>query len=136
MSFAEELHKLDELRTRGVLSDAEFQRAKQRLLDGPPLPPVGQAPGVTALNAFRRSVTDKWIGGVCGGLAKLTGIERSNLRQTGMADGFIITRIDKTIVAKPADVKALLENAENSSGVLVEGVYPDGRKAYYPIGPE
>jgi len=75
MSLAEELHKLDELRTRGVLSEPEFQRAKERLLDGPAPPPLGQAPGVTALNAFRRSVTDKWIGGVCGGLAKLTGIE-------------------------------------------------------------
>ena len=34
MSLADELHKLDELRTRGVLSDDEFQRAKQRMLDG------------------------------------------------------------------------------------------------------
>ena len=73
--------------------------------------------------------------GIAGG-AKISGLRNSDLAQTGMADGFIITRIDKTIVAKPADVKALLENAENSSGVLVEGVYPDGRKAYYPIGPE
>jgi phage shock protein PspC (stress-responsive transcriptional regulator) len=75
MSLAEELHQLDELRTRGVLSDSEFQRAKQRLLDGPPVPPAGQAPGVSAINAFRRSSTDKWIGGVCGGLARLTGID-------------------------------------------------------------
>ena len=73
--------------------------------------------------------------GIVGG-AKISGVRNSDLAQTGIADGFIITRIDKTIVGKPADVKALLENAENSSGVLVEGVYPDGRKAYYPIGPE
>jgi phage shock protein C len=75
MSFAEELHKLDELRSRGVLSDAEFQRAKQRLLDGPAQAPAGQAPAVSVINSFRRSSTDKWIGGVCGGLAKLTGID-------------------------------------------------------------
>jgi phage shock protein PspC (stress-responsive transcriptional regulator) len=74
MSLAEELNKLDELRSRGVLSEPEFQRAKQRLLDGPP-PPLGQAPAVSAINSFRRSPTDKWIGGVCGGLAKLTGID-------------------------------------------------------------
>ena len=75
MSLAEELHKLDELRARGVLSDDEFARAKQRLLDGP-LPPLrSNVPVVAALNAFRRSATDKWIAGVCGGLAKLTGIE-------------------------------------------------------------
>ena len=75
MSLAEELHRLDELRARGVLSDAEFQRAKQRLLDGPPAPPAGQAPAVSVINSFRRSLTDKWIGGVCGGLAGLTGID-------------------------------------------------------------
>ena len=75
MSLAEELHKLDELRARSVLSDAEFQRAKQRLLDGPLPPSHSSVPAVAALNAFRRSATDKWIAGVCGGLAKLTGIE-------------------------------------------------------------
>ena len=75
MSLADELHKLEELRTRGVLSDAEFARTKQRLLDGPLPPAANPVPVVAALNAFRRSATDKWIAGVCGGLAKLTGIE-------------------------------------------------------------
>ncbi len=75
MSLADELHKLDDLRTRGVLSDEEFQRAKQRLLDAATLHPASDVPVVAALNNFRRSSTDKWIGGVCGGLARLTGIE-------------------------------------------------------------
>ena len=74
MSLAEELHRLDELRSRGVLSEPEFQRAKQRLLDA--TPGAGSpAPGVAAINAFRRSATDKWIGGVCGGLARLSGLD-------------------------------------------------------------
>jgi phage shock protein PspC (stress-responsive transcriptional regulator) len=75
MSIADELTKLDALRSRGALSDAEFERAKQRLLDGPAPPPAGQAPGVSAINGFRRSATDKWLGGVCGGLATLTGLD-------------------------------------------------------------
>ena len=75
MSLSDELHKLDDLRARGVLSDAEFQRVKQRLLDGPLPPGPGHLPAVAALNALRRSSSDKWIAGVCGGLAKLTGIE-------------------------------------------------------------
>ena len=75
MSIADELHKLDELRARGVLSDAEFQRTKQRLLDGVHPLVASDVPAVAALNAFRRSSTDRWIGGVCGGLARLTGIE-------------------------------------------------------------
>ncbi|GAC1381061.1 MAG: trypsin-like peptidase domain-containing protein [Hymenobacter sp.] len=70
------------------------------------------------------------------GGAQITGIKGSNFRETGMADGFIITRIDKHVVNKPADVRNYLEEAKANSGALVEGVYPDGRKAYYPIGQE
>ncbi len=71
--------------------------------------------------------------GIEGG-AKITGIRESNFRETGIADGFIITRIDKNRVEKPQDVQRLLEAAKETDGALVEGVYPDGRKAYYPIG--
>jgi len=74
VSLADELHKLDELRFRGVLTDTEFGRAKQRLLDGPAaLPP--EASAVAAVNRFRRSSSDRWIGGVCGGLSVATGVE-------------------------------------------------------------
>lgn len=71
--------------------------------------------------------------GIEGG-AKISGIKGSNFRETGIADGFIITRIDKSKVTKPQDVQQLLEAAKENQGALVEGVYPDGRKAYYPIG--
>ena len=73
MSIADEIAKLDELRTRGVLSAEEFERAKARLLDGGHAPPV--PPSVDAINNLRRSATDSWIGGVCGGLGRATGIE-------------------------------------------------------------
>ncbi|GAB3234303.1 trypsin-like peptidase domain-containing protein [Hymenobacter seoulensis] len=71
--------------------------------------------------------------GIEGG-AKINGIKGSNFRETGIADGFIITRIDKNRVTKPQDVQRYLEAAKATDGALVEGVYPDGRKAYYPIG--
>jgi phage shock protein PspC (stress-responsive transcriptional regulator) len=73
MGLADELVRLDELRARGALSEEEFQRAKARLLDGPPSPP--DIPAVAAINRFRRSRSDRWIGGVCGGLAVVTGVE-------------------------------------------------------------
>ncbi len=73
MSIADEIAKLDELRTRGALTAEEFERAKARLLDGGPMPAA--PPSVDAINNLRRSVTDNWIGGVCGGLARATGIE-------------------------------------------------------------
>ncbi|UYZ62943.1 Do family serine endopeptidase [Hymenobacter weizhouensis] len=68
------------------------------------------------------------------GGVKISGVRSSNFRETGMADGFIITRIDKNRVSKPQDVQRYLEEAKENGGALVEGVYPDGRKAYYPIG--
>lgn len=68
------------------------------------------------------------------GGAKITNVKASEFKQTGMVDGFIITRIDKNKVEKPQDVERLLKGAENESGVLVEGTYPDGRRAFYPIG--
>ena len=72
MSLADELARLDELRSRGVLSEAEFARAKARLIDGPR---PGELPGAEALNRLRRSRSDRWIGGVCGGVAASTGVE-------------------------------------------------------------
>ena len=71
MSLAAELSKLEELRQRGALSELEFERAKARLLELPPSPP----PGLEAVNRLRRSRTDRWFGGVCGGLGRATGLE-------------------------------------------------------------
>ncbi|WP_246455486.1 Do family serine endopeptidase [Hymenobacter citatus] len=68
------------------------------------------------------------------GGVKITGIRSSNFRRTGIADGFIITEIDKHKVNKPQDVQRYLDAAKDSEGVLLKGVYPDGREAYYPIG--
>ena len=76
MSLADDLHKLDDLHTRGALSGDEFQRAKQRLLDGAAgASPFVAPPGLVAVNSFRRSRSDKWLGGVCGGLATITGLD-------------------------------------------------------------
>jgi phage shock protein PspC (stress-responsive transcriptional regulator) len=74
MGLTDEITRLDELRSRGVLTDEEFQRAKARLLDGQPGLAPGDAP-VAALNRLRRSRSDRWLGGVCGGIAVLTGVE-------------------------------------------------------------
>ncbi|MFD2246154.1 Do family serine endopeptidase [Pontibacter ruber] len=70
--------------------------------------------------------------GIDGG-AKITGVAKSKFRETGMKDGFIITKIDKYSVNVPGDVEKHLKNFDNGV-VYIEGVYPDGLKAYYPIG--
>jgi phage shock protein C len=80
MALSDELDKLDGLRQRGVLSDEEFARAKARLLDALPGAGTGASLGTgataaQALNGLRRSLADRWIGGVCAGMARATGVE-------------------------------------------------------------
>ncbi|MCI4429990.1 MAG: PspC domain-containing protein [Burkholderiales bacterium] len=77
MELSDELAKLQELHQRGALSDEEFARAKARLLGAPASPAdgLGQSPAIGALNALRRSRNDRWIAGVCGGIARATGVE-------------------------------------------------------------
>lgn len=71
MSMSDELSRLAELHQRGVLSEEEFARAKAHLLRAGP---SAEAPVVTAVNSLRRSRDDRWLGGVCGGIARLTGL--------------------------------------------------------------
>lgn len=67
--FADDLDRLSALHSNGKLSDEEFARAKDRVLGG------GQPEPVAAVNGLRRSRSERWIGGVCGGLARSTGLE-------------------------------------------------------------
>lgn len=73
MSEVEQLGKLGELHRSGVLSDAEFARAKARVLSGAA---AASAEGrvLAGVNALVRSRADRWIGGVCGGIARATGM--------------------------------------------------------------
>jgi phage shock protein C len=73
MTLSDDLNKLDELRARGALTDEEFTRAKERLLNTAGT--NSSPPFVSAVNTFRRSRTDRWVAGVCGGLGRLTGME-------------------------------------------------------------
>jgi phage shock protein C len=73
MALADDLSKLAELHANGGLTEEEFKRAKEHLLN------TGQTrsndPLASAVNTFRRSRTDRWFGGVCGGIARSTGME-------------------------------------------------------------
>lgn len=74
MSLADELIKLEQLRERGTLTPEEFDRAKARLLSPDPAP-LEPSEFAQAINRLRRSQSDRWIAGVCGGLAAATGVE-------------------------------------------------------------
>ena len=76
MSLADDLSQLADLHQRGRLNDDEFQRAKARLIDPPAAsrPINGGSGAQAAINALRRSRHDRWLGGVCGGVAEVTGV--------------------------------------------------------------
>ncbi|MBI5927636.1 MAG: PspC domain-containing protein [Aquabacterium sp.] len=78
MSLADELERLATLHERGVLSAEEFQQAKARLIHQLPQSgdglPAG-ASGSLEVSQLRRSRDDRWLGGVCGGIARLTDME-------------------------------------------------------------
>ena len=72
MGLPDDLERLAALHRSGALSDAEFASAKARALGSTPNADVGGL--VHWLHALRRSRADRWLGGVCGGLAPATGL--------------------------------------------------------------
>ena len=86
MNVSEEIKRLHELHLAGALSDAEFAQAKAKLLSNINLDKpdstssAGAAAGpandlVQEFNRLRRSRNDRWLGGVCGGLGRASGME-------------------------------------------------------------
>jgi phage shock protein PspC (stress-responsive transcriptional regulator) len=81
--IADEIKRLHELHQAGALTDAEFEQAKAKILSSSTVnlnkdtAASGSGNGSFAdeLNTLRRSRTDRWISGVCGGLAKASGVE-------------------------------------------------------------
>lgn len=53
-------------------------------------------------------------------------------RNAGMKKGFVILSVDRKQVETPADIVDIMSNKQG--GVLIEGIYPNGEKAYYAIG--
>nr|WP_314637477.1 PspC domain-containing protein [uncultured Janthinobacterium sp.] len=86
MNVSEEIKRLHELHLAGALSEAEFAQAKAKLLSNINLDKPDSASGSTAgsapandlvqeFNRLRRSRNDRWLGGVCGGLGRASGME-------------------------------------------------------------
>ena len=73
MSESLELARLADLHASGALSDAEFARAKARVLNGAAAASA-RSPVADGIRALHRSRTDRWLGGVCGGIGRITDI--------------------------------------------------------------
>jgi serine protease Do len=63
---------------------------------------------------------------------KVLSVEDGKLSDAGIKDGFVITHIDRKPVSTPEQVGTMLQNVKG--GVLIEGIYSDGAKAYYGFG--
>ena len=69
--------------------------------------------------------------GIRGGV-KVSKLLSGKLRSAGIQEGFIITSIDKKPITGTDDLESALKTKQG--GVLIEGVYPNGMKAYYGFG--
>jgi S1-C subfamily serine protease len=63
---------------------------------------------------------------------QITGLSDGKLKQGGIREGYIITKINRTPIKTVDDIKRII--GISSGGVLIEGVYPNGIIAYYAIG--
>jgi phage shock protein C len=80
MNISDEIKRLHELHQAGALSTEEFDKAKAKLLNASvdlnkPSYGGGASDFGAEISRLRRSRTDRWLGGVCGGLAKVSGVE-------------------------------------------------------------
>ena len=54
------------------------------------------------------------------------------LRMKGVREGFIVTKVNQESVNSAEDINRIIN--KSNGGVLIEGVYPNGKRAYYAIG--
>jgi Do/DeqQ family serine protease len=65
------------------------------------------------------------------GGVQLNDIEDGKWKEAGIKEGYIITKIQNRQIRTVNDLMASLANA--SGGILIEGVYPDGKEVLYGI---
>ncbi len=63
---------------------------------------------------------------------KISELSDGKLKAAGIREGFIVTKIDGNEIKTLQDVENALSG--KTGGVLIEGVYPNGMKAYYGFG--
>jgi Do/DeqQ family serine protease len=63
---------------------------------------------------------------------EITELRPGALSAIGIKKGFIITRIDRVRVNSVKDIEDALK--DKRGGVLIEGIYPNGVRAYYGLG--
>lgn len=68
------------------------------------------------------------------GGAKVSSLQAGKLKSAGVQPGFIITKIDDQKVRDAQAISEIITNKPKGEGILIEGVYPNGTRAYYGFG--
>ncbi len=63
---------------------------------------------------------------------KISRLGPGKFRMAGIKEGFIITKIDNQKISSADEIQNTLENKKG--GILIEGIYPNGLRAYYGFG--
>lgn len=77
MNVSDEIKRLHDLHQAGALSAAEYEQAKAKVLNAQVdlTKPSAGDDFLSEVSRLRRSRSDRWVGGVCGGLGKVSGVE-------------------------------------------------------------
>ena len=63
---------------------------------------------------------------------KIVELGSGKFKNSGIREGFIVMSIDKEPVETVQDLQVILNG--KSGGTLIEGIYPNGQRAYYGLG--
>ncbi|MFZ4520363.1 MAG: S1C family serine protease [Bacteroidales bacterium] len=63
---------------------------------------------------------------------KITSLANGKFKNAGISAGFILLSVDRKPLRTTQDLRETLSNRQG--GVLIEGVYPNGLRAYYGLG--
>lgn len=63
---------------------------------------------------------------------KIVELESGKLRSAGIHEGFIILAMNGMKIASENDIRQVID--QSKGGIMVEGIYPNGMKAYYAFG--
>ena len=66
------------------------------------------------------------------GGVEITSVADGKFKQAGIKEGFIITSVNRRPMRSADELKAILSNSKG--GIYIEGVYPNGKSAYYAFG--
>lgn len=64
---------------------------------------------------------------------QVSDLQEGKFKKAGIKEGFIIVRMNHERVTEVSDITRILKE-ESEEGVLIEGVYPNGVRAYYGLG--